>query len=307
MNMGKMLQLAVGFLLLLVVSGRAQINSSVERKLPPELAWRVEVLFRSKATLPKLAVVEIGPRSASEITGYDRVSVSYTVAGVSSQPVTFLLSHDGRTLVQFNKFDISADPRTMLIAGDRPVRGGTETAPVSIVVFDDLECPFCAQLNATLFPAVFDRYKDLVSVVYMDLPSSGHPWALRAAVDTACLAKESAPAYWSAVDAIHLHAGELGGPERSMAVADESLDAMVKEAGREHQVDAEKMNVCVAKQDASVVDTSLRQAESLRIEETPTFFVNGARVEGAVPREFLFRMIDAALVARGKTPPQVGQ
>jgi protein-disulfide isomerase len=304
--MKKALQLAVGFLFL-VVSGQAQTDSSVEGELSPELAWRVEVLFRSKVALPPLAVIEIGPRSASEINGYDRVSVSYTAAGVTSQPVTFLLSRDGRTLVQFNKFDISADPRTMLTPSGRPARGGTEAVPVSIVVFDDLECPFCAQLNATLFPAVLDRYKDLVRVVYMDLPSPGHPWALRAAVDTSCLAKEIAPAYWSAVDAIHLHAGELGGTKRSLAVANESLDAMVKEAGRENQVDADRTNTCVAKKDASVVNASRQQADALRVDQTPTFFVNGARVEGAVPREFLFRMIDAALVAQGKTPPQAGQ
>jgi hypothetical protein len=42
---------------------------------------------------------------------------------------------------------------------------------------------------------------------------------------------------------------------------------------------------------------------------TPTFFINGARIEGAVPIDFIFHMIDAALLAEGKTPPpsQPGQ
>jgi protein-disulfide isomerase len=289
---------------------RAQTSTPAEGKLPPDLAWRVEVLFRSKMELPPLAVVHVGSRSASEISGYDQVAVSYSAEGKTSNPLTFLISRDGRTLVQFRKFDISADPRTVLgtvlAESNRPSRGGTTAAPVSIVVFDDLECPFCAELSQTMFPAVLDRYKDLVRVVYMDLPAPTHPWALRAAVDTACLAKESDAAYWSAIDAIHLHAAELGGKQRSLATANESLDAMVKEAGREEHVDPARLNACVAKQNASPIDASRRQAEALGIEQTPTFFVNGARVVGAVPREFLFQMIDAALAAQGKAVPDAG-
>jgi protein-disulfide isomerase len=298
--------LAVVFVFLGRVLAGAQNSSPVEGKLPPELAWRVEVLFRSKVTLPPQAVVHVGPRSASEIDGYDRVSVSYSANDVTSQPVTLLLAHDGRTLMQLSKFDISADPQSSVKVGDRPVRGANAAAPVSIVVFDDLECPFCAQLNATMFPAVLDRYKDLVQVVYMDLPSPGHPWALRAATDTACLAKSSVPAYWNAVDAIHQHAEELGGKEHSLAVANESLDTIVTAAGRKEHVDEARTKACVAKQDRSVIDASRQRAETLHVEVTPTFFVNGARIEGAVSPEFLFHMIDAALIAKGKPLPQTG-
>jgi protein-disulfide isomerase len=305
--MKRLIERTSGFLLFVSFAVQAQISSPVEGKLSPELAWRVEVLFRSRVELPPLAVIQIGPRSASEIEGYDRVSVSYSASGITSQPVTFLLSHDGRTLVQFNKFDISANPREVMHTTDRPSRGGGEEAPVSIVVFDDLECPFCAQLNATLFPAVLEHYKNLVRVVYMDLPSPAHPWALRAAIDTACLAKDSPSAYWSAVDTIHLRAGELGGTERSLAVANRSLEAIVREAGRDNHVNPERTDACIAKQDVSRIDASRELAASLRVELTPTFFVNGARVEGAVPRKFLFQMIDAALSAQGMTPPQTIQ
>lgn len=303
----EILGVAVGLLLVLAQHGQAQINASVESKLPPEIAWKVEALFRTRVELPQLATVQIGPRTASEIPGYDRITVSYTAEGTRSQPIPFLLSRDGNTLVQFNKFDISSDPRKAVTTEDRPAQGGNESAPVSIVVFDDLECPFCAQLHAMLFPAVLDRYKDMVRVVYMDMPSLGHPWALRAAVDTACLAKESAAGYWSAVQTIHLHAGELGGPERSLAAADSSLDSIVKEEGRKNHVNSARIGDCIAKQDASAVEASVHQGESLHVGVTPTVFVNGARVEGAIPRAFLFQMIDSALIAEGRTPPPTGR
>lgn len=286
-----------------VMVASAQNSSSRELKLPAELAWRVEVLFRSKVSLPSGAEVHVGSRLPSEMDGYDKVLVNYTVQGQSSQAIPFLISRDGRSLVEFNRFDISADPRTMISEESRPARGGPVDAPVSIVVFDDLECPFCARLNATLFPAILDRYKDQVRVVYVDDPISQHPWAVRAAVDTGCLAKQSGPGYWNAVDTIHAQASKLGGEERSIAKADDALDEIVKRAGEQQRVDAKMLQTCMQRQDASSVAISQREAELLGVAVTPTFFINGARVEGDASAEFVYHMIDNALVAGGSTPP----
>jgi protein-disulfide isomerase len=281
----------------------AQTAPGREQTLPPELAWRVEVLFRSKASLPPSADVHVGPRAPSEIAGYDRIAVTYTAPGQSSQPVLFLLSHDGRTLIPFNKFDISGEPRSALSEEGRPARGGPETAPVSIVVFDDLQCPFCARLNATLFPAVLDRYKDQVRVVYLDYPIPDHPWSLRAAIDTGCVAKQSGTAYWSAVDTIHAQASQLGGERRILAQANDALDSIVRRAGALQHVDEEALQACIRRQDASSVEVSRQEGRSMGIEVTPTFFINGAKVEGDAQAGFIEHMIDSALIARGKTPP----
>lgn len=285
------------------ITGHAQTSAAKENNLPPDLAWRVEVLFRSKATLPPAAEVHIGPRTPSEISGYDKLSITYTAAGQTSAPIPFLLSHDGKSLVQFNKFDISGDPRAIVPVSGRPTRGGSEDAPVTIVVFDDLECPFCARLNTTLFPAVLDRYKDQVRIVYLDFPNEGHPWALRAAIDVSCLAKQSSAGYWNAVDTIHARAAELGGPERSLAKANDSLDEIVGQMGEQQHVDAATLKACVQKQDTAPIEHSREQGLGLQVSVTPTFFINGARVEGAVPIDLIFHMIDSALLAEGKTPP----
>ena len=291
------------FFAMIATSAYAQASRSEGEKLPAELAWRVEVLFRSRVALPPAAEVNIGLRSPSEVAGYDRISVTYTVDGNVSQPIVFLLSKDGRWLVPFNKFDISGDSQTGISTANRPARGGPVGAPVSIIVFDDLECPYCARFNATLLPAVLDRYKELVRVVYLDYPSEGHPWALRAAVDTACLADQSNAGYWNAVDIIHARAGELGGKEGSLSVANDSLDTIVSQAGERQHVDATALKACIRKQDASSVESSRRQGDAFRIERTPTLFINGAKIEGAVPVDFLFHVIDTALLAKGKTPP----
>jgi Thioredoxin len=55
------------------------------------------------------------------------------------------------------KFDISRDPADRVPIQSRPVRGNPSTK-VTIVSFDDLECPFCAEMHAELFPATAERY-----------------------------------------------------------------------------------------------------------------------------------------------------
>ncbi len=84
--------------------------------------------------------------------GYDTVTVTFSADGAPRKQVDFLLSTDGKTLAQFSKFDISKDPK-LLVSGDgRPARGGPASAPVLIVGFDDLECPYCAKMHEQLFP-----------------------------------------------------------------------------------------------------------------------------------------------------------
>ncbi len=283
-------------------SGTLSAQTSLSHQLSPEEARRVEVLVRSKVDLPPMTTVHVGPRSQGDLPGFDRVTVTYTAEGQTSPPISFLLSTDGKTVAQFDRFDVGADPRTAISEEHRPARGGTESAPVHIVNFDDLECPFCARLNAVI-PAVLERYKDQVRFVNRDDPSDGHPWAVRAAIDSDCLGHVSTAAFWNTIDTIHREAADLGGSEHSLAAANASIDTIVREAASKDHVDPTVVNACLAKQDETAVRKSQREAQALGIVRTPTLFINGAKIEGAVPVEFLFEMIDNALLAQGITPP----
>ena len=276
-------------------------------KLSPEMARRVEVAIRnrSQAVTPAYAI-SIGEPTKSEIAGYDQVIVTFTADGNQSKTAPFLLSTDGKTLAQFNKYDLSQDPREMVSAAGRPARGGAENAPVLVVGYDDLECPFCAQMNAEIFPAILDRYKDQVRVVYRDFPLYDiHPWAMHAAIDANCLGAASTAGYWNFIDYVHAHADEMAGAEKTSVKADATLDKLALDEGARQKVDAAELAACVQKQDDSRVKASVQEAEAdpLRVDSTPVLFINGEKVEGLVPIETIYRMIDGALIAAGKTPP----
>jgi protein-disulfide isomerase len=289
--------------------GAVPAAAPVGKPLPPAVAFRVEALLRRKADLPPGSSINIAVLGPAKAPGFQRISISFSNEGRTSKAMEFLLSDDTKTLEQVTSFDMAADPKSLLPPTDRPYRGGPKTAPVLIIGFDDLECPFCAKLHGSLFPAITERYGDKVHIEYRDFPLDQHPWALRAAVDVNCLAAESPAGYWDAVDYIHAHASDVGADpkdakaDKTMPRAEQQLDGIVRDEGAKQKVDMTKLNACLTKQERTGVDTSRQLAESLNLQSTPTLFINGDKIDGAVPLEFLFGVIDNALRAEGVTPP----
>ena len=272
--------------------------------LSPELARRIEVTIRTRANIPfsyQVQVTDMHPDAT--LPNYNDVTVSVGEYGKPGKPLSLLMSKDGKSLAQLTTFDLTKNPRDIVSDAGRPARGGGEKAPVRIVVFDDLECPFCARMHEAMFPAILKRYGDQVRIVYKDFPLSQHPWAIHAAIDADCLGEQSAPAYWNYVDYMHAHAAEIGGQEHSLTAAKIQLDKLATDTGQTNKVDAKKLQACVAKQDETPVTAGLREGESLNINGVPALYINGQTINGAAPIEFVYRAVDDALLAEGITPP----
>ena len=304
---------SLALLFALAVAGcRAQATGE---KLSPDMARRIALTIRAKAQLPFNYDVKVGERKASTQAGWDEVTVFLGEEGKPSRPMTFLISKDGKTLAQMNTFDLSKDPKTITSDAGRPHKGGPESAPVDVVVFDDLQCPFCARMHAQMFPAVLNRYGDKVRIAYKDNPLTQiHPWATHAAVDADCLAQQSNTGYWNLVDHVHVHLSEIGldpasplppdkEPVKTTTAAFAQLDKATLDEGRKQKVDEKKLQACVAKQDEAPVKAGLVEGEQLNVNGVPALFINGEMITGAVPIEYVYRAIDSALVAQGITPP----
>ena len=157
---------------------------------------RIEVSVRNQFSIPEDYNVALGARKPSSFTGYDELPVTLSRGG-HSQVVNFLISSDNTKLARLETFDLTKNPASDIDVADRPVRGNPD-AKVTVVSFDDLECPYCARMHQSLFPATLNRYKDQVRFVYKDFPLTEiHPWAMHASVDANCLAAQSGGVYWS--------------------------------------------------------------------------------------------------------------
>lgn len=273
--------------------------------LDAKTSRNIEVTLRSKLSIPPDYVIHVGPRSASTTPGFNNLLVSFDLPGhpEHSQKLEFLISDDNKTLERIARWDISGDTASIIPAGDRPVRGNPN-AKVVLVNFDDLECPYCAKLHSELFPETLTHYKGLIKIVYRDLPiPSLHPWATHAAVDANCLAAQNTDAYWSYVDYLHTHGEDITGPDRDVKKSAAMLDKIALQQGEKTKLDAAKLSACVAKQDESGIHEETQLSDKLSIDQTPTLYVNGEVIEGALPEDVLWQAIDRALVAEGVTPP----
>ena len=263
---------------------------------------RIEVLVRGQFNVPQDYSVVLGARKPSSFTGYDTLPVTFSRSG-KSQEIDFLISADGKKLARLESFDLTKDPATEIDIAGRPVRGNP-AAKVTIINFDDLECPYCARMHQTLFPATLARYKDEIRFVYKDFPLTElHPWAMRASIDANCLAAQSGTVYWSYVDYLHSHGDEVTGADRNLAKSNEALDRIARQEATVAKLDSGKLDACMAKQDETEVNNSVKEATSLGLDGAPALFINGERVNGAVPAEQVWMAIDRALLAAGEQPP----
>ncbi len=259
-------------------------------------------MVRSQFSVPEDYTVTVGARKPSQVSGFDSLPVTLT-RGPKSTVVDFLISTDGKTLARLQTYDLIKNPAFSIDVAGRPIRGNP-AAKVTVINFDDLECPFCARMHESLFPSTLARYKDKVRFIYKDDPLTElHPWAMHAAVDANCLAAQSGEAYWAYVDYVHSHGQEISGTDRNPAASFTTLDRIARQHGTLAKLDESKLDACLAKQDETQVRASAKEADVLGVDGTPALFVEGERINGAVPAEQLWLVIDRALRAAGEEPP----
>jgi len=264
----------------------------------------IEVMVRSQFNVPLSVAVTLGARKPSQIAGFDTLPVTLS-SGDKQQSIDFLISTDGKTLARLDKFDLVNSPVFSIDVAGRPIRGNP-AAKVTVINFDDLECPYCAHMHQDLFPATLERYKDKVRFIYKDypLPPEMHPWAMHAAIDADCLGAQSHDIYWNYVDYLHGHEREINGENRDLPQSFAALDRIARQEATLGKLDAAKLDSCMAKQDKSAVQASMKEAEALGVEGVPAVFVDGEFIKGgAVPREQVWMVIDRALRAAGVELP----
>jgi len=255
-HFGKMICLWLALLAVPTIS--AQIRPSPAAS--SDVARAVELMVRLRFDIPTGCEIKIDSRTPSEFTGYDRLLVSLSQDGKSAT-LNFLISKDNKSLARVESFDLEHNPALSIAIQDRPIRGNP-SAQVTVINFDDLECPVCAHMHEILKSEVMKKYGDKVKIVYKDNPLTEiHPWAMHAAIDAGCLAQQNAPAYWSFVDYVHTHGQEVSGGERNLTHSFSVLDRIASDSARTQSVNQPVLLACLRKQHEAPVRQSMREAE----------------------------------------------
>lgn len=272
---------------------------------PADLSQKIERQLRVTYNVPATVKVIIAAPHPSEFQNYDELTVTFDGQG-KKQDYQFLVSKDQKTLIRMTKMDLTKDPyaeiQKKIDVKGRPVRGNPN-AKVTVVSYDDFECPYCSQAHRTLFPQLLKDYGDRVAFIYKDFPLTEiHPWAVHAAVDANCLGAQSNDAYWDFADYIHANQqvinGEKGIDERFAA-----LDKITLGQAAKYNLDASKLQACVKAQNKDAVMASEKEGEGLGVSGTPTMFVNGQMMDGAHSTAEIRALFDSALQQAGVSAP----
>lgn len=280
----------------------------IAQTAPPDVARKVEHQVRAFYNIPADIKVTVGAITPSnDLPGYDAVSVNIDGGESKKKDYKFLLSKDRETMLRVTRFDLNKDPFADIMSKidtrGRPSRG-PKSAKVVAVNFDDFECPFCSRMHQTLFPEIFKEYGDRVTFIYKDDPLSEiHPWAIHAAVDANCLAAQNPDAYWDFADYMHANKREVDSEKTPMARFD-TIDKIAISQGQKHNLDVAKLQSCVKAQNEDAVRASIKEAEDLGVNGTPALFINGQKLDGAVPIGEVRSALDAALKDAGQPVPQ---
>jgi len=276
------------------------------QSVSPDVEHRVQRQVRSYYGLPSSVKVKLGPLHGSEFAGYDALTITFYAGENDKKDYDFLLSKDGKTLVRFTRLDLTQDPYAAVMKKinltGRPTRGNQQ-AKVVAVNYDDFQCPFCSRMHQTLFPELLKEYGDRVVFIYKDFPLAEiHPWATHAAVDANCLGSQNADAYWEFADYVHANQPEFNsqkGHEAQFA----ALDQLTLQQAQKHGLDSAKIQTCVQVQNEEAINASRKEGEAIGVDSTPAMFVNGQKVDGALPIEEIRAILDSALEQAGVPVP----
>lgn len=166
---------------------------------------------------------------------------------------------------------------------------GDPEAPVVIVEYSDFQCPFCRQFHEQTLPSIVDNHvrNGEVYFEYRHFPFIGRE-SIESANASLCAAEQGE--FWQY--AAYVFANQTG--ENVGAFSEAKLQAMAQEIG----LDMDQFEQCSSRNELQdEVQAQYAQGLDGGVNSTPTFFINGKQILGAVPYAQFQAEIQAALQA----------
>lgn len=160
---------------------------------------------------------------------------------------------------------------------------GKETAKVTMVEFSDFQCPYCGRYSSETFPKIDKEYIQTgkVRYVFHHYPLPFHQNAQKAAEATECAADQGK--FWEMHDRLFVD-------QEKLAVAD------LKQYATTLNLRTSDFNACLdSGKYQNKVQDDLKLGQSVGVNGTPAFFINGRLVSGAQPFESFKQIIEEEL------------
>ena len=211
----------------------------------------------------------------------DTITVDKSVDSIKAGPreeILLLVSSKNKT-VQVAVLEFVQE---INIAGS-PFKGAAD-APVTIAIFTDFQCPYCARI-VPLLNQVLENNKGKAKLVFKNFPLNTHQFARKAA--TAALAAGKQGKFWELHDRLFQNYNRLN-------------DQVVQEQAQQLRLDMQKFEKDMSDpQIAQQINQDLQDGAKAGVRGTPTIYVNGSLLRNTSPEGFQ-AAIDKELEKRGK-------
>jgi protein-disulfide isomerase len=251
----------------------------------------MEAYVRHLYVLQPQLTVTISDPKPSALPGFKEVRVRIA-RGAQSQEVPLYVSNDGKKIVQGAFYDIANNPfkpeLDKLKTQFQPALG-TAGAPVAIVLFSDMQCPFCKGEAEMIRKNLIQNYPTQVRLYFKDYPLEGlHPWAKAAAMAGRCVFQQNPDAFWEYFDWAYAHQDAITPANLRDQVLGWAKDAK--------DVDALKLGACMeGNATQAEVEKEIAEALALDVSGTPTMFINGRRIGQTIEWANLKVIIDTEI------------
>jgi protein-disulfide isomerase len=182
--------------------------------------------------------------------------------------------------------EVTLDPAALLVSGTltENVMGSAE-APVTMIEYASMTCPHCASFHAATLPRLKEKYIETgkVRLIFREFPTDG--LAAAAAMLARCVDDQR---FFPFIDVLL---------RNQRTWVNNQPEEPLKKLARQVGLTEESFDNCLANQElldgiASVQDRARTEFE---VQSTPTFFINGRQVRGALPFAEFEKIIEAEL------------
>jgi protein-disulfide isomerase len=198
--------------------------------------------------------------------------------------------HPGAPGAATTALNAPASPTPIELAADRTL--GRATAPVTLELWSDFQCPICGQFARTVEPALVSRYvtPGTLKIVHHDAAFQGAK--ANATYDESVEAAAAQGRYWPFQD--WTFANQIG--ENQGAFSADRLTSIATAAG----LDVSTWQACVATgEQQQAVRAETGQAVAAGVNATPTMRLNGSLIVGLRGVTEMGHLIEAAAAATG--------
>jgi protein-disulfide isomerase len=187
------------------------------------------------------------------------------------------LQNEALILVKRPKVNVSFDPKRFK---------GSSNSPVTIVEFSDFSCPFCRQAESTL-DALFAKYGNRISLAYRDFPlRKTHPQAELAAEASRCALEQGK--FWEYHDLLF------------KSSASQQRDDLVIYSSK-LSLDSRRFASCLDSSPHKLqIEQDVTEGTRAGVSATPSFFINGILLKGALSLDSFEEVIDSELALRAR-------